>query len=62
MEMIMRLILEVMCCLVALCASGFFAVMIYMEVKNNQRDEERDRRREEREEAYHRRQMETFRS
>lgn len=61
METILKLILEVLYCLVALCASGFFVALIYTDLKKDQRDEEIACRREEREEAYHRRQMESFR-
>ena len=55
------MILEVLYCLVALCAGGFFVALIYTDLKKDQRDEEMARHRDEREEAYHRRQMESFR-
>ena len=61
METTLKLILEVLYCLVALCAGGFFVALIYTDFKKEQRDEEIARHREEREEAYHRRQMESFR-
>ena len=69
METTLKMILEVLYCLVALCAGGFFVALIYTDLKKDQRDEEmarhRDeemaRHRDEREEAYHRRQMESFR-
>ena len=60
METMMRLILDGLYCLVALCAGGFFVSMIYTDIKKDQRDEEMDRRREEREEEYHRKRMESI--
>ena len=62
METMMRLILDDLYCLVALCAGGFFVAMIYTDIKKDQRDEEMARHREEREEEYHRKQMESFRN
>lgn len=62
METMMRLILDCLYCLVALCAGGFFVAMIYTDIKKDQRDEEMARHREEREEEYHRKQMESFRN
>lgn len=61
METTLKIILEVLYCLVALCAGGFFVALIYTDLKKDQRDEEMTRHRDEREEAYHRRQMEPFR-
>ena len=61
METTMQMILELMYCLVALAASGFFVALIYTELKKDQRDEEIARHREEREAEYHRKQMESFR-
>lgn len=61
MENMMRMILEMLYCLVALAASGFFVALIYTDLKKDQRDEEMDRHREEREAEYHRKQMESFR-
>ena len=61
MEPTLKIILEVLYCLVALCAGGFFVALIYTDLKKDQRDEEMARHRDEREEAYHRRQMEPFR-
>ena len=61
METLMRLILECLYCLLALCACGFFVFMIYTDIKKDQRDEEMARHRDEREEEYHRKQMESFR-
>lgn len=58
METMMRLILDGLYCLVALCAGGFFVAMIYTDIKKDQRDEEMARHREE---EYHRKQMESFR-
>ena len=40
METMMRLILDGLYCLVALCAGGFFVAMIYTDIKKDQRDEE----------------------
>ena len=60
METMMRLILDGLYCLVALCAGGFFVFMIYTDIKKDQRDEEMDRRREKREEEYHRKRMESI--
>lgn len=40
METTLKLILEVLYCLVALCASGFFVALIYTDFKKEQRDEE----------------------
>ena len=57
METMMRLILDGLYCLVALCAGGFFVAMIYTDIKKDQRDEEMARHREE---EYHRKQMESF--
>ena len=48
METMMRLILDGLYCLVALCAGGFFVAMIYTDIKKDQRDEEMARRSEER--------------
>ena len=65
METVMRLILDGLYCLVALCACGFFMAMIYTDIKKDQRDEEmawQREEREEREEEYHRKQMESFRN
>lgn len=62
METMMRLILDGLYCLVALCAGGFFVAMIYTDIKKDQRDEEMARHQEEREEEYHRKQMESFRN
>ena len=62
METLMKLILECLYCLLALCACGFFVSMIYTDIKKDQRDEEMARHREEREEEYHRKQMESFRN
>ena len=62
METMMRLILDGLYYLVALCAGGFFVAMIYTDIKKDQRDEEMARHREEREEEYHRKQMESFRN
>ena len=59
METMMRLILDGLYCLVALCAGGFFVAMIYTDIKKDQRDEEMARQREE---EYHRKQMESFRN
>ena len=61
METLMKLILECLYCLLALCACGFFVSMIYTDIKKDQRDAEMARHREEREEEYHRKQMESFR-
>lgn len=61
METTMQMILELMYCLVALAASGFFVALIYTDIKKDQRDEEIARHREERETEYHRKQMESFR-
>ena len=61
MENMMRMILEMLYCLVALAASGFFVALIYNDLKKDQRDEEMARHREEREAEYHRKQMESFR-
>ncbi|WP_294024914.1 hypothetical protein [uncultured Megasphaera sp.] len=61
METTMRMILEMLYCLVALAASGFFVALIYTDLKKDQRDEEAARHREEREAEYHRKQMESFR-
>lgn len=61
MENMMRMILEMLYCLVALAASGFFVALIYTDLKKDQRDEEMARHRDEREEEYHRKQMESFR-
>ena len=61
METLMKLILECLYCLLALCACGFFVFMIYTDIKKDQRDEEMARHRDEREEEYHRKQMESFR-
>lgn len=61
METTMRMILEMLYCLVALAASGFFVALIYTDLKKDQRDEEAARHREEREAKYHRKQMESFR-
>ncbi len=61
METMMRMILEMLYCLVALAASGFFVALIYTDLKKDQRDEEAARHREEREAEYHRKQMESFR-
>ncbi|MBC3535763.1 hypothetical protein LIQ46_05440 [Megasphaera elsdenii] len=61
METTMQMILELMYCLVALAASGFFVALIYTDLKKDQRDEEIARHREEREAEYHRKQMESFR-
>ena len=49
METMMRLILDGLYCLVALCAGGFFVAMIYTDIKKDQRDEEMARHRDERE-------------
>lgn len=61
METILKMILEVLYCLVALCAGGFFVTLIYTDLKKDQRDEEMARHREEREAAYHRKRMGSFR-
>ena len=61
METQMKLILECLYCLLALCACGFFVSMIYTDIKKDQRDEEMARHREEREEEYPRKQMESLR-
>ena len=61
MENMMRMILEMLYCLVALAASGFFVALIYTDLKKDKRDEEMARHREEREAEYHRKQMESFR-
>ena len=61
METTMQMILELMYCLVALAASGFFVALLYTDLKKDQRDEEIARHREEREAEYHRKQMESFR-
>ena len=45
METMMRLILDGLYCLVALCAGGFFVAMIYTDIKKDQRDEEMARHR-----------------
>ena len=37
METMMRLILDGLYCLVALCAGGFFVAMIYTDIKKDQR-------------------------
>ena len=58
METLMKLILECLYCLLALCACGFFVSMIYTDIKKDQRDEEMARHREV---EYHRKQMESFR-
>lgn len=60
METTMRMILEMLYCLVALAASGFFVALIYTDLKKDQRDEEAARHREEREAEYHRKQMDSF--
>ena len=59
METMMRLIMDGLYCLVALCAGGFFVAMIYTDIKKDQRDEEMARHREE---EYHRKRMESFRN
>lgn len=59
METLMKLILECLYCLLALCACGFFVSMIYTDIKKDQRDEEMAQHREE---EYHRKQMESFRN
>lgn len=61
MENVMRLILDCLYSLVALCIGGFFVSMIYTDLKKDQRDDEAARKREAREEEYHRKQMESFR-
>lgn len=60
METTMQMILEMLYCLVALAASGFFVALIYTDLKKDQRDEEAARHREEREAEYHRKQMDSF--
>lgn len=61
MENVLKLILDCLYCLVALCVGGFFVTMIYTDIKKDQRDEIAARNREEREAEYHRKQMESFR-
>ena len=60
MENVLKLILDCLYCLVALCVGGFFVSMIYTDTKKDQRDKEMARHREEREEEYHRKQMESI--
>ena len=61
MENVLKLILDCLYCLVALCVGGFFVSMIYTDIKKDQRDEIAARNREKREAEYHRKQMESFR-
>ena len=46
METTLKMILEVLYCLVALCAGGFFVALIYTDLKKDQRDEEMARHRD----------------
>ena len=62
MENVLKLILDCLYCLVALCVGGFFVAMIYTDIKKDQRDEIAARNREEREAEYHRKQMESIRN
>ena len=39
MENVLKLILDCLYCLVALCVGGFFVAMIYTDIKKDQRDE-----------------------
>ena len=56
----MKLILEVLCCLVALSAVGMFLAIIYTDFKREQREAKRDKLREEWEKEEHLRQMEFY--
>lgn len=56
----MKLILEVPCCLVALSAVGMFLAIIYTDFKREQREAKLDKLREEWEEEEHLRQMEFY--
>ena len=38
MENVLKLILDCLYCLVALCVGGFFVAMIYTDIKKDQRD------------------------
>lgn len=58
----MKLILEVLCCLVALSAFGMFLAIIYTDFKREQREAKLDKRREEWEEEEHLRQMEFYKN
>ena len=55
-----KLILEVLCCLVALSAVGMFLAIIYTDFKREQREAKLDKLREEWEEEEHLRQMEFY--
>lgn len=56
----MKLILEVLCCVVALSAVGMFLAIIYTDFKREQREAKLDKLREEWEEEEHLRQMEFY--
>lgn len=56
----MKLILEILCCLVALSAVGMFLAIIYTDFKREQREAKLDKLREEWEEEEHLRQMEFY--
>lgn len=56
----MKLILEVLCCVVVLSAVGMFLAIIYTDFKREQREAKLDKRREEWEEEEHLRQMEFY--
>ena len=56
----MKLILEVLCGLVALSAVGMFLAIIYTDFKREQREAKLDKLREEWEEEEHLRQMEFY--
>lgn len=56
----MKLILEVLCCVVALGAVGMFLAIIYTDFKREQREAKLDKLREEWEEEEHLRQMEFY--
>mgnify|MGYP006862711114 FL=1 len=56
----MKLILEVLCCLVALSAVGMFLAIIYTDFKREQREAKLDKLREEWEKEEHLRQMEFY--
>lgn len=58
----MKLILEGLCCLVALSAFGMFLVIIYTDFKQEQREAKLDKRREAWEEEEHRSQMEFYKN
>lgn len=58
----MKLILEGLCCLVALSAVGMFLVIIYTDFKQEQREAKLDKRHEAWEEEEHRSQMEFYKN